>query len=78
MSNYQMLLIVGVLMLLVGSLKYLRGMVNGQTSLFSMFLTVCGGAALIGAERFSTNGVSINDVQPALLELFTQIGNLVN
>ncbi len=76
MSDYQALLLFGVTALLFGGVRYVRAMVDGQTSLSSMILTLFGGAALFAAENASPGGVSAGDIVPALEDLFVSIGRI--
>ena len=69
MTDYQIALVAGAALLLIGSLTYLRNLMMGGSTLFPLGLTVAGGAALVLAENASPFGVRINDVFPALIDL---------
>ncbi len=77
MTAYESTLILGIVLVVWGILRFFRQIVGGEVGILSVLLMSFGGAALVVADNYSPKGLQIEDVMPALMNLVTAVKRAV-
>ena len=77
MTSYDATLVLGIVMFVWGVLRFFRQIVGGDVGIFAVILMMGGGVALVAADNYSPDGIDMNDVMPAFMNLVTEVRRAV-